>query len=247
MIRAALFLAAAARAAAPLDADTTKRLDQLQQLLLQNTNTALPTWTATRRDADVVEWTSFVNGSAKAGATGALNGTRVARKRSPCADPRATLKPTRAKSKRPLPVEAKHFAEAVAELYFMEHLRGRPGVPVLRGAWYTDQGLEYVVDHAGPPLLMKKVANKHPLTDFHQAVDNAALRRPLLLARALLECVPVRKRISSTRNGACLMARTTVDAPAGASGPSPRKEATSSTTSPGSSSACGRRPVFHQW
>ena len=96
-------------------------------------------------------------------------------------------------------------------------------------------------------VLMKKVANKHPLTDFHQAVDNAALRRPLLLARALLECVPVRKRISSTRNGACSMARTTVDAPAGASGPSPRKEATSSTTSPGSSSACGRRPVFHQW
>ena len=36
------------------------------------------------------------------------------------------------------------------------------GHTALRGAWYTSQGLEYVVDDAGPPLLMvgdqKKVA-----------------------------------------------------------------------------------------
>ena len=181
MIRAALALAAA-RAAAPLDDGVKKRLDQLQALLHQAQHaTPLPTWTVARRDADAIDWAPLANGSAKAVASGAWRGTRVVRKRVKCTDPITTLAHTRGRRKRPLPKMEKHFAEAVAELFFMEHLRGRPGIPVLRGAWYTHQGLEYVVDDAGPPLLGQGAARKTVARDI-------ARRRPLRLARALLEC-----------------------------------------------------------
>ena len=182
MIRAALALAAA-RAAAPLDAATTKRLDHLQALLHRGHAhaTPLPTWNVRRRDADAIDWTPLANGSAKAVASGAWRGTRVVRKRVKCTDPITTLAHTRGRRKRPLPKMEKHFAEAVAELFFMEHLRGRPGIPVLRGAWYTHQGLEYVVDDAGPPLLGQGAARKTVARDI-------ARRRPLRLAQALLEC-----------------------------------------------------------
>merc|ERR1711965_135119 len=186
MIRAAIALATA-RAAAPLDAATTKRLDHLQDLLHQAHTKPLPTWTVARRDADAIDWAPLANGSAKAVATGAWRGTRVVRKRVEIKDPVKTLARTHKKSTRPLPLMEKHFAEAVAELFFMEHLRGRPGIPILRGAWYTRRGLEYVVDDAGPPLL-KNVARKRIAHPQPPGRRNIAERRPLLLARALLEC-----------------------------------------------------------
>ena len=123
MIRAALALAAA-RAAAPLDAATTKRLDQLQALLHQSHAKPLPTWTVARRDADAIDWAPLANGSAKVVEAGAWRGISVVRKRVICTDPIKTLALTHKRSKRPLPKMEKHFAEAVAELYFMEHLRG---------------------------------------------------------------------------------------------------------------------------
>jgi hypothetical protein len=123
MIRAALVVAAA-RAAAPLDAATTKRLDQLQALLHQSHATPLPTWTVSHEDADAIDWAPLANGSAKAVEAGEWRGTRVVRKRVACADPITTLARTHKQRKRPLPKMEKHFAEAVAELYFMEHLRG---------------------------------------------------------------------------------------------------------------------------
>ena len=51
---------------------------------------------------------------------------------------------------------------------------------MLRGAWYTSQGLEYVVDDAGPPLLM--------VGDQKKVARDMARKRPLRLAKALLEC-----------------------------------------------------------
>ena len=123
MIRATL-VAATARAAAPLDAATTKRLDQLQALLHQSHATPLPTWTVSHEDADAIDWAPLANGSAKAVEAGEWRGTRVVRKRVVCMDPIKTLALTQKRSKRPLPKMEKHFAEAVAELYFMEHLRG---------------------------------------------------------------------------------------------------------------------------
>ena len=186
MIRAALVVATA-RAAAPLDAATTKRLDQLSDLLHQAHTKPLPTWTVSHRDADAVAWAPLANGSAKVVETGEYHGIRVVRKRVACADPIATLARTHKKSTRPLPLMEKHFAEAVAELFFMEHLRGRPGIPELRGAWYTRRGLEYVVDDAGPPLL-KNVARKRIAHPQPPGRRNIAERRPLRLARALLEC-----------------------------------------------------------
>ena len=124
MIRAALALAAA-RAAAPLDDGVKKRLDQLQALLHQAQHaTPLPTWTVSHEDADAIDWTPLANGSAKAVEAGAWRGISVVRKRVICTDPIKTLALTHKRSKRPLPKMEKHFAEAVAELYFMEHLRG---------------------------------------------------------------------------------------------------------------------------
>ena len=124
MIRAALALAAA-RAAAPLDAATTKRLDHLSDLLHQAQHaTPLPTWTVTQSDAAAVAWAPRANGSAKVVEAGVLSGISVVRKRVICTDPLATLARTHKQHKRPLPKTEKHFAEAVAELYFMEHLRG---------------------------------------------------------------------------------------------------------------------------
>ena len=123
MIRAALALAAA-RAAAPLDAATTKRLDHLQALLHQSHATPLPTWTVSHEDADAIDWAPLANGSAKVVEAGAWRGISVVRKRVICTDPIKTLALTHKRSKRPLPKMEKHFAEAVAELYFMEHLRG---------------------------------------------------------------------------------------------------------------------------
>ena len=123
MIRAALALAAA-RAAAPLDAETTKRLDHLQDLLHQAHTTPLPTWTVSHEDADAIDWAPLANGSAKVVEAGVLSGISVVRKRVICTDPIKTLALTHKRSKRPLPKMEKHFAEAVAELYFMEHLRG---------------------------------------------------------------------------------------------------------------------------
>ena len=64
MIRAALVVATA-RAAAPLDAATTKRLDHLRDLLHQAHTKPLPTWTVSHRDADAIDWTPLANGSAK--------------------------------------------------------------------------------------------------------------------------------------------------------------------------------------
>ena len=123
MIRATLVVATA-RAAAPLDAETTKRLDHLQDLLHQAHTTPLPTWTVSHEDADAIDWAPLANGSAKAVEAGEWRGTRVVRKRVACPDPGAALALTRGRRKRPLPKMEKHFAEAVAELYFMEHLRG---------------------------------------------------------------------------------------------------------------------------
>ena len=157
MIRAALVVATA-RAAAPLDAATTKRLDHLRDLLHQAHTKPLPTWTVSHEDADAIDWTPLANGSAKVVETGEYHGIRVVRKRVACADPIQTLARTHKKSTRPLPLMEKHFAEAVAELYFMEHLRGRPGIPTLRGAWYTRRGLEYVVDDAGPTQYCRTAA-----------------------------------------------------------------------------------------
>lgn len=70
MIRAALALAAA-RAAAPLDAATTQRLDQLRELLDQAHTTPLPTWTVSHEDADAIDWAPLANGSAKVVEAGA--------------------------------------------------------------------------------------------------------------------------------------------------------------------------------
>ena len=124
MIRAALALAAA-RAAAPLDDGVKKRLDHLSDFLHQAQHaTPLPTWTVSHEDADAIAWAPLANGSAKAVETGAWRGISVVRKRVECADPVKTLARTHKRSKRPLPKMEKHFAEAVAELYFMEHLRG---------------------------------------------------------------------------------------------------------------------------
>ena len=123
MIRAALVVATA-RAAAPLDAATTKRLDQLQDLLHQAHTKPLPTWTVSHEDADAIDWAPLANGSAKVVEAGAWRGISVVRKRVICTDPIKTLALTHKRSKRPLPKMEKHFAEAVAELYFMEHLRG---------------------------------------------------------------------------------------------------------------------------
>ena len=123
MIRAALALAAA-RAAAPLDAATTQRLDHLSDLLHQAHTTPLPTWTVSHEDADAIAWAPRANGSAKVVEAGVLRGISVVRKRVKCTDPIQTLALTHKRSKRPLPKMEKHFAEAVAELYFMEHLRG---------------------------------------------------------------------------------------------------------------------------
>ena len=123
MIRAALALAAA-RAAAPLDDGVKKRLDHLSDLLHQAHTTPLPTWTVSHEDADAVAWTPRANGSAKVVEAGVLRGISVVRKRVKCTDPIQTLALTHKRSKRPLPKMEKHFAEAVAELYFMEHLRG---------------------------------------------------------------------------------------------------------------------------
>ena len=73
MIRAALVVATA-RAAAPLDAATTKRLDQLQDLLHQAHTTPLPTWTVSHEDADAIDWAPLANGSAKVVEAGAWRG-----------------------------------------------------------------------------------------------------------------------------------------------------------------------------
>ena len=114
MIRAALVLAAA-RAAAPLDDETKKRLDHLHDLLHQAHTKPLPTWTVSHEDADAIDWTPLANGSAKVVETGEYHGIRVVRKRVICTDPITTLARTHKKTTRPLPLLEKHFAEAVAD------------------------------------------------------------------------------------------------------------------------------------
>lgn len=70
-----------------------------------------------------------------------------------------------------------------AEILYLEHLRGQPGVPWLFGAWFRNGTLNYVVQHAGTPL-GNGLETVHLSTSYREA----ASKNPLVLAAALLRC-----------------------------------------------------------
>ena len=73
------------------------------------------------------------------------------------------------------------------EMIYLEALRGEPGIVPLHGAWFSDDArhVSFVVGDCGPPI-GKTSRDKPPLTS--RAFDERARKRPLELAKAILEC-----------------------------------------------------------
>ena len=73
----------------------------------------------------------------------------------------------------------------VEEMYFFEALRGRPGIPTLRGAFLKNGDLSLVVDDCGARITWFDHKKKQPIAS--DAWRGFAKRDPLGAARALLE------------------------------------------------------------
>ena len=73
------------------------------------------------------------------------------------------------------------------EMIYLEALRGEPGIVPLHGAWFSDDArhVSFVVGDCGPPI-GKTSRDKPPL--MSRAFDKRARKRPLELAKAILEC-----------------------------------------------------------
>lgn len=78
--------------------------------------------------------------------------------------------------------DAKHFGEVKGELYFLELLRGRAGIPTLLGVFRRGGTVSYVVQDAGQELM------GHTRDGSRLRYKQLAATRPLGLARALLRC-----------------------------------------------------------
>ena len=50
---------------------------------------------------------------------------------------------------------AKRYNHLVEEMYFFEALRGRPGIPILRGAFLENGDLSIVVDDCGARICVE--------------------------------------------------------------------------------------------
>ena len=74
-------------------------------------------------DADAIDWAPLANGSAKVVEAGEWRGISGRAQARICTDPIQRWR-ARTKARSAAAVMEKHFAEAVAELYFMEHLAG---------------------------------------------------------------------------------------------------------------------------
>ena len=73
------------------------------------------------------------------------------------------------------------------EMVYLEALRGRPGVPRLRGAWREGDAVVYVVDDCGAEMGQTPGLKGKPVA-LAAAYRNRAAAAPLALARALLAC-----------------------------------------------------------
>ena len=73
------------------------------------------------------------------------------------------------------------------EMIYLEALRGEPGIVPLHGAWFSDDArhVSFVVGDCGPPI-GKTSRDKPPF--MSRAFDKRARKRPLELAKAILEC-----------------------------------------------------------
>ena len=72
------------------------------------------------------------------------------------------------------------------EMIYLEALRGEPGIVPLHGAWFSDDArqVSFVVGDCGPPI-WKTSRDKPPR--MSRAFDERARKRPLELAKAILE------------------------------------------------------------
>lgn len=187
-----LACACCAAGAAAEERDTAavmKRLDRLHAFLSGVAGAAAPaTWKVTRAKDAAFEWTFLVNGTAKEVSRTKVQGVRLVRKlvrSSNVGDALAKGRSHHGVSNREL-VENKHVVEAVAELYYMEYLRGLPGIPDLWGAWVDSRGLSYVVVDAGPAVYDDGARDRtRRLWDKY---EDLAKYRPIAVARALLLC-----------------------------------------------------------
>ena len=85
----------------------------------------------------------------------------------------------------------KHASELVSELVWLEYLRGRPGIPVLWGAWATRgrRGLTYVVEDAGEPMKFFIPSEHFRPERYADERYKAFVRsKPLATAKAFVEC-----------------------------------------------------------
>ena len=73
------------------------------------------------------------------------------------------------------------------EMIYLEALRGEPGIVPLHSAWFSDDArhVSFVVGDCGPPI-GKTSRDKPPF--MSRAFDKRARKRPLELAKAILEC-----------------------------------------------------------
>ena len=74
-----------------------------------------------------------------------------------------------------------HRGEVLGELYFLEYLRGAPGIPELEGAWPDADGVSYVVEDAGETYVGRDAAGAKRFGKF-------VARNAFEAARALLDC-----------------------------------------------------------
>ena len=82
-------------------------------------------------------------------------------------------------------------AHVVSELYFLESLRGRPGIPTLHGGWLEDDALSYVVADGGSEVTRYPHAHRNGKPGEARPSDawrDFARKDPMRAARALLEC-----------------------------------------------------------
>jgi hypothetical protein len=73
------------------------------------------------------------------------------------------------------------------EMIYLEALRGEPGIVPLHGAWFSADArhVSFVVGDCGPPI-GKTSRDRPPF--MSRAFDKRARKRPLELAKAILEC-----------------------------------------------------------
>ena len=168
---APLLVAAKSRLASRLDDNALlRRAKAIDDWFAAPTNRTTPVAWTVRRKSDVQLWEK-ISSKAKTVYRGSMRGA-----------------PVIVKGKGRHAAQGDYGGDVLwEEMIYLEALRGEPGIVPLHGAWFSDDArhVSFVVGDCGPPI-GKTSRDKPPL--MSRAFDKRARKRPLELAKAILEC-----------------------------------------------------------